>query len=254
MIQSPVEVFGAIGKICDPGHIDGHNTYGAGGFTASEEAAGFFAQLPQVQTQAAAHAAHVAGLHVAVDVVGKIRRAVFGGHLKEQAVVLLVRPVEILRDGIGGNGVLKAPAVGIALNHDFDEGLVHHIHFRLAVLVFEVHFLTAHNGVQLRQIVGHHPIQRDVGEGGLGSPAAGGIDAVNKGLDAFLGLVIGQAVCLNKGGQIGVEGGESLSTRPFVLHDAQEVDHLIAQGGQMFGRGGGDLAGTAAQPLLDQLL
>ena len=39
-----------------------------------------------------------------------------------------------------------------------------------------------------------------------------------------------------------------------VLHDAQEVDHLVAQGGQMLGGGGGDLAGDAPQPLLDELL
>ena len=74
----------------------------------------FLAQLPQIQPQAAAHAAHVTGLHVGVDIVGEIGRTVFGGHLKEQAVVLRLGPVEILRDGIGGDGVLEAAAVGIA--------------------------------------------------------------------------------------------------------------------------------------------
>ena len=48
--------------------------------------------------------------------------------------------------------------------------------------------------------------------------------------------------------------GEGLGPRPLVLHDAQEVDHLVAQGGQVLGRGRGDLSRDAPQPLLDELL
>ena len=59
---------------------------------------------------------------------------------------------------------------------------------------------------------------------------------------------------LDKGSQIGVKGGERLGARPLVLHDAQEVDHLVAQGRQVTGRGGGDLPRDAPQPLLDELL
>ena len=53
------------------------------------------AQLPQIQTQAAAHTAHVAGLHIAVDIIGEIRCSVFGRHLEEQTVVLCIGPVKI---------------------------------------------------------------------------------------------------------------------------------------------------------------
>ena len=83
--------------------------------------------------------AHVAGLHVGVDVVGEVRRAVLGGHLEEKAVVLGLAPVKILGDGVGRDRVLEAAAVGVALDHDLDERLVHHVHFLLAVAVGEVH-------------------------------------------------------------------------------------------------------------------
>ena len=45
-----------------------------------------------------------------------------------------------------------------------------------------------------------------------------------------------------------------LRTCPLVLHNAEEVDHLVAEGGQVLSGGGGDLSGDAAQPLLDELL
>ena len=57
--------------------VDGDNAHGAGGLTGTEVAAGLLPQLPQVQPQTAAHGADVGGLHVGVDVVGEIGRAVF---------------------------------------------------------------------------------------------------------------------------------------------------------------------------------
>src|SRR5699024_9034718 len=111
------------GQVGDPGQVDGDNAHGAGGLAAAEEAAGLLPQLPQVQPQAAAHAPHVGGLHVGVDVVGEVGGAVLGGHLKEELVVLCLGPVEVTGDGVGGDGVLEAPAVGVPLNHDLNEGL-----------------------------------------------------------------------------------------------------------------------------------
>ena len=81
---------------------------------------------------------------------------------------------------------------------------------------------------KIRQVIGHDPVQCDVGEWCLGAPTGWGIDTIDKGLDALLDLTIGQIVHLDKGGQIGVKARESLCARPFVLHDAQEVDHLVA--------------------------
>ena len=253
VVQPLIELLRRLAQVGDPGQVDGHHAHGAGGLAGAEVAAGLLPQLPQVQPQAAAHAAHVTGLHVGVDVVGEVGGAVLGGHLEQQPVVLRVGPVEVPGDGVGGDGVLEAPAVGVALGHDLDERLVHHVHFLLAVAVGEVLLLAAHDGRQVLQVLGHGPVQGDVGERRLGAPAAGGVHAEHEGLDALLDLFLGEVVHLDKGGQVGVKGAERLGAGPLVLHDPQEVHHLVAEGGQVAGRGGVDLAGDA-QALLDQLL
>ena len=69
-------------KIGDAGQVDGDHAHGAGGLAGAEEAAGLLPQLTQVKAQAAAHGAHVVGLHIGVDVVGEIGGAVLGGHLE----------------------------------------------------------------------------------------------------------------------------------------------------------------------------
>ena len=253
-VQTAVEFLLVFGKIGDPGHVDGHNADGACGLTGAEETAGFLAELTQVQTQPAAHGTDIVGLHVGIDIIGKIRRAVFGCHFKEELIVLCLAPVKIAGNGIGRDRILEAPSVGVAFDHDLDEGLVDHIHFLLAVTVGEIQLFAAYDRGQVGQILGYGPVQGDIGEGRLGAPAAGGIDAVNKGLYALFDFLLGQIVDLDKRRQIGVEGRECLRAGPFVLHDAQEVDHLVAEGGQMLGRRGCDLARYAAEAFLDQLL
>ncbi len=144
-------------------------------------------------------APHVGGLHVGVDVVGEVGGAVLRGHLKEQVVVLGGAPVEVRRDGVGGDGVLEAAAVGVALYHDLDEGLVDHVHLGLAVPVGEVHLLAPHDGRQMCHIVRNDPIQGDVGERCLCSPAAGGVHPVDEGLDALLHSLWVRLSTLTKG-------------------------------------------------------
>ena len=70
----------------------------------------------------------------------------------------------------------------------------------------------------------------------------------------MLNFVIGQFVRADKGGKIGVKARKRLCTCPFILHNAEEVDHLIAQRRQMLNRYGGDFAGNTAESLLDELL
>ena len=89
---------------------------------------------------------------------------------------------------------------------------------------------------------------------GLRSPAAGRIDAEDEALDAVLDLVVAELVRAHEGREIGVEAGEGLRPRPLVLHDAEEIHHLVAQCRQMLGRCAGNLAGHAAKPLLNELL
>ena len=143
VVKTRVEIVLVACEICYSRHIDGDNADRTGRFAASEEAAGFLSQLTQIEAETAAHAADVARLHVAVDVVGEIRCAVLRGHLEEQAVILGLGPVEITCDGIGGNGVLEASAVGVAVDHYLNERLVYHVHLGLAVLILERHLLAA---------------------------------------------------------------------------------------------------------------
>ena len=254
MVEACVEICFVLGEICDAWQVDGDNADGACAFPAAEEAAALFAQLAQIETETAAHAAHIAWLHVAVDVVGEIWRAVFGGHFKEQAVVFRIGPVKFLGDGIGWDRILEAAALGVAFDHDFDEGFVDHVHFTLAVAVGEIHFLAADDGWQILEIVWHGPVEGDVGEWRLGAPAAWRVDTINEAFDAFLGLVVGQVVGLDEWRQVSIKGRERLRAGPFVLHDAEEVDHLVAEGGEMLRWRRGDLARNAAKPFLDQLL
>ena len=254
MVESTVEVGFVGGQIGQARHVDGDHADGARGLAAAEETARLLAQLAQVEAQAAAHGAHVGRFHVGVDVVGEVRSAVLRGHFEQQPVVLGFAPVEVARDGVGGDWVLEAATVRIAFDHDLDEGLVHHIHFDLAVAVGEVHLLAAHDGRLIAQVGRAHPVQRDVAERRLRAPARRRVHAEHERLDALLRLFVGQVVGLHERREIRVEAGERLGARPFVLHDAQEVHHLVAQAGQMAGRLRRDLARHAAETLLDELL
>ena len=148
---------------------------------------------------------------------------------------------------------MEAPAVGVPFDHDLDERLVHHVHLFLAVFILEVLLLAADDGRKFRQIVGHFPVEGDIGKRRLRAPAGGGVHAVDKALDALFHLVVREVVRLYEGREIGIEGGERLRARPFVLHDAEEVDHLVAKRGKVLCGCGRDLPRDAAQPFLDEL-
>ena len=253
-VETFEEIFLVLCEISNSGHIDGYNAYRSGGLAASEKTAGFFAKLAKVETKSAAHGTHVRRFHVGIDVVGEIGSTVFGGHFKEKLVVLGFRPVEIAGYGIGGDRILEASAVGVALDHNFDESLVDHIHFFFAVFVFEVHFLAAYDCIKLGKVGGNGPVEGDVGKGRLGTPAAGSVNTVNKGLDALLNFLVGKIIYLDKGSKIGIKRGKCLSTRPLVLHNSEEVDHLVAEGGKVGSGGGGYLSGYSAKAFLYKLL
>ena len=249
MIQTFIKFFLVLGKVSDPRHIDRNNADGACAFAGSEEPARLLSQFPQIQTETAAHAAHIAGLHIAVDIIGEIRRSVLGCHFKEKAVIFCVGPVKVPGDGIGRDRILEAAAVGVALDHRFDERLIDHIHLFLAVFVLKVHLFAAHDGVHLRHIVRHGPVQGNVGKRRLRAPAARRIDAVYKGFDALFHFRVGQVVRLHKRCKVCIKRRKRLSSRPLVLHNTEEIHHLVAEHGKMLCRRGRDLSWDAAQPL-----
>ena len=102
-------------------------------------------------------------------------------------------------------------------------------------------------------IVRNDPIQGDVRERRLCSPSAGGIDAVHEGLNALLDLLVVQVVHPDKRGQVGIETGKRLSASPLVLHDTQEVDHLVAERAEVGSRRRCDSSLNAAKPLGNEL-
>ena len=253
LVESRIEIPFVFRKISDTRHIDGHHADTARRFAGAEEAARFFTQFAEVEPQTATHTSYVARLHVGVDVVGEIRRAVLRGHLEQKFVVLGLGPVEFLRYRIGRYRILEAPAVGVALDHRLDEGFIDHIHFLLAVLVFEVLLHAAHYRVELGKVVRNGPVEGYVAERRLRAPAARNIHAVYEALYRLLHFVIAQFIRFYEGREIGVEGAERLRARPFVLHYAEEVHHLVAKSGKVLGGRGGYLARNAAQTLFDEL-
>ena len=253
LVKTLVEVCFILCKIRDPRQIDCHHADRAGRLAGAEEAAGLFAQLPQIEPQAAAHRAHVIRLHVGVNVVGEIRRAVFCRHFKQKLVVFRVSPVKILGDGVGWDGILEAASVCIALDHQLDEGLVHHVHFFLAFAIGKRLLAAADDGRKIGHVFGNGPVERNVGEWRLRTPARRRIDAVNERLHALLDLALRQLVHADERRKIRVKGGKRLRACPLILHDAEEVHHLVAERRQMRRRGGADFSRHAAEPLLDEL-
>ena len=205
LVEPPVEIRLIFRQIGDARQVDRHHADRAGRFAGAEEAAGLFAQLPQVEPQAAAHGAHVVRLHIRVDVVGEIRRAVLRRHFKEELVVFRLAPIEILGDGIGRNGILEAASVRVALDHQLDEGFVHHVHFLLALAVGERLLTAADDGRKVCHILRHRPVERDVGKRCLRTPARRRIDTVDERLHALLDLTLRQFIHADEGREIGVK-------------------------------------------------
>ena len=90
MVQPCIEVSLVLGLVSDSWHVDGHHAHGTGALAGAEESACLLAQLPEVQTETAAHAADIAWLHITVDIVGEVGRSVLGCHLKQKPVVLCI--------------------------------------------------------------------------------------------------------------------------------------------------------------------
>ena len=205
MVEPSIEIVFVGREISEPRHIEGDDADRPGRFARTEVAAALLTKLAKVESESATHGANVAWLHVAIDVVREIRGTVLGGHREQKPVVFGVRPIEVLRDGISWNRVLEAASIGIAFDHDFDEGLVDHSHFLDTVLVFEWHFLAADDAVELGHVIGHRPVEGDVGERRLSSPTRRSVDAIDEALDGLLYFLIGKVVCLDERSEIRIE-------------------------------------------------
>ena len=65
-------------------------------------------------------------------------------------------------------------------------------------------------------------------ENGACVPQRLGVDAIDKALDAVLDFIVAELIHPDKGGKIGIKAEKCLRTRPLVLHNAQEIHHLVA--------------------------
>ena len=88
----------------------------------------------------------------------------------------------------------------------------------------------------------------------MGAPAARSVHAEHERLDALLGFFVREAIGLHERSEIRIETRKRLGAGPLVLHDAEEVDHLVAQARKVACGLRCDLAGHAAKPFLDKLL
>ena len=206
VIETAVELFLIFGLICDTRHIDGDNADRSGALAGTKESAGFLSKLTQIQAETAAHGAHVAWFHIAVDVVGKIRSTVLGSHLKEKSVILGIGPVKFLCDGISRDRILESTSVGISLDHGLDERFVDHINLFFTVFVLEVHLLAADDRRKLCEVIRYGPVECNVGERCLASPAARCVHPIYKRFNTFLHFRIRKVVHLYKRSQIGIKG------------------------------------------------
>ena len=149
---------------------------------------------------------------------------------------------------------METATVGIAVDHDFDKRFVYHIHFFLTVFIFEVLLFAAYDCGEFGKVGRNSPVESYVGERCLSAPAAGRVYAVNEGFDALFDFVISKIIYFDKRRKIGIERRERLRTCPFVLHNAEEVYHLIAQRGKVTCGRRSDLPDNAAKSLFDELL
>ena len=241
-VQTLIKFILILRQISDPWHIDGYHAHRTGAFAGTEVSSGLFTQFSQIQTQTTAHTSYIAWLHIAVNIVGKIRSSVFGCHLKEQTVVFCIGPVKFFCDGVSRNRILETSAIGISFDHGLDKRLVDHIHLLFTVFILKVHLFSANDCRKFCQIIRYSPVQCDIGKWSLCSPATWCVHTIDKGFDTFFHFRISQMVCLYERCQISIKRRKSLCTCPFILHDAKEIDHLVTQNTQVFRRSGSNLA------------
>ena len=232
--------------------VDRDDAEGTGKLVGTEKASAALSKLAFIEAETAAHGAHVARIQIGIDEILKIGSAVLGCHFKKQFRVFAF-PFEILCDIVRRNGVAEAPSRSVSFEHEQDKLLIDYIHLFLAIAVRELLFFAAYDRFFVFEVVGTHPVERDVRKGRLTSPAARRVDAEQKALDALPHALFRKIVDFDEGRKIGVERAERLSARPFVLHDAEEVHHLVDERRKVCRGRRGDFIGNAAESFLNEL-
>ena len=252
-LELGVEIpFTAAADVAEPGSVERHHADRAGLFGRAEEAVAPLEQLAQVELEAAAHGADHARLEVGVEEVLEVRETVLGRHLEEQVAVLPL-PGEVLGDVVGRDREGEDALLRIPCHHHLEVGAVDHRHFLGQLAVGEGHLFPRDEGMIAREILRAGPVEGEVGEGGLRSPAGGDIQVEDELLHALAHVGVGESVLADIRRKVGVEGTEGLRPGPLVLEGAEEVHHLAHRGAQVLRRAGLDLVRHAVEALPEEL-
>ena len=219
---------------------------------AAEEAAGLFAQLAQIETQTAAHRANLTGFQNRIDEVLEVRQTVFGSHF-EQKFGIVIFPGEIRRHVISRNREGEYAAAPVACRHHLDEGPVDQIHLGLQIAIGKINLLSCDERNLRFQIVRANPIESQVSEWRLRSPARWDIQVVDEFLHSLAHGIVVKPIVAYIRSQVGIERTECLRAGPLVLQCSEEVDHLTEGAGKMLRRIGLRLAGNAVESFEQQL-
>ena len=190
---------------------------------------------------------------VRVDEVLEVGQAVLRRHF-EQTIRVRRIPIEIRGDVVGRDREGEDATIGVTSGHDLDEGLVDQVHFMLELAVGEIADLVGNQRVFLCQVIRACPVEGEVRERALATPARRNVEVVDQFLHALDDLVVLHVVQADEGRHVGVERGERLGAGPFILQGAKEVHDLATCGREVCGRAGSNRTTHTVEAFLDQAL
>ena len=162
-------------------------------------------------------------------------------------------PVEIGGDVVGRDREGKHSSERVARHHDVDIGAVDHVHFGLQFTIGERHFLAADVRNLFLQVIRAGPVERQVGERRLRTPATRHVQVIDQLLNALPDLFVGHVVDAHIRRHVGIKRAERLRACPFVLQGAEKIDDLSDRSRHMLRRLGLDLTGDAVESFGQQL-
>ena len=127
------------------------------------------------------------------------------------------------------------------------------MHFFFEIAIGKRLLDTGNNRMLVAQVFRADPIEGKVGKRRLRTPAGRNVQVINQFLKSLLDLLVRKVIGADVRRQIGIDRRKGLSTGPFILQRAHEVDHLADGCRQMFGRTGFGLAGNAVETFMQQI-
>ena len=194
----------ALVEVAEASHVDRDHADRSRELGASEQSVAAFEELAKVDLKTAAHRANLARVELRVNEVLEVWEAVLCGH-REQAFSVRGIPLKIARDVVGRDREGKNAAIGVTFGHDVDVRAVDEIHFLLQFAVGEVAYFPTDEGVLVREIGRTIPVEREVREGALASPAARHVEVVDHLLHVLAHLLVTHRIEPHERRHVGIE-------------------------------------------------